>query len=84
MSFNGEYTSLADACGEGRDNGSAGWVAGIDFDPYDAEEMEVMELVWEREAHDSMTRLRNENAALRQTISSLHERLYGDCDPEGY
>lgn len=26
-----------------------GWIPGVDFDPHDPEEMEVMRLVWERE-----------------------------------
>lgn len=71
MSFNGEYTSLADACGEGRDNAGGGWVAGVDFDPYDAEEMDVMRLVWEREAADTNEKLRRENESLRRRIREL-------------
>ena len=82
MSFNGDYMSLAEACGETTHN--RGWVAGEDFDPYDAEEMEVMDLVWEREKYDTITRLQNENAALRQTIASMQEREMGDSDPNGY
>lgn len=80
MSFNGEYTSLADACGEGRDNAGRGWVAGIDFDPSDPEEMETMKLVWEREAYDTAERLRRENESLRNEIHELRERIYGPSD----
>jgi hypothetical protein len=47
MSMNGDYLSLAEACGETTHH--TGWVAGEDFDPSDPEEMEVMHLVWDRD-----------------------------------
>jgi hypothetical protein len=68
---NGDYLSLAEACGEREHH--AGWVAGVDFDPSDPEEMEVMHLVWDRERYDSIARLEAENARLRSL-------LYGEDD----
>ncbi|AEK10048.1 hypothetical protein FDH96_gp119 [Mycobacterium phage Rey] len=46
-----------------------GWVAGIDFDPHDPEEMEVMSLVFEREKYDKIQQLERENEALRNVIN---------------
>lgn len=50
-------------------DGGDGWVAGIDFDPHDPEEMEVMHLVWEKEKYDKIERLERENAQLREALS---------------
>lgn len=69
MSFNGDYRSLAEACGE--TTHETAWVAGVDFDPYDADEMDVMRLVWEREAAATNERLRRENAELRRRLAEL-------------
>lgn len=71
MSMNGDYLSLAEACGETTHH--RGWVAGEDFDPSDPEEMDVMLLVWDRERHDTIERLERENAALRERLAELTE-----------
>lgn len=71
MGINGDYMSLAEACGEATH--SRGWVSGIDFDPYDSDEMEIMELVWENERHDRMAELERENDFLRRRISELED-----------
>jgi hypothetical protein len=77
MGINGDYRSLAEACGEATHH--TGWVAGEDFDPSDPEEMAVMELVWEREAAASESarnrELLAENARLRELL-----RYDDDCD----
>jgi hypothetical protein len=66
MSMNGDYLSLAEACGETTHH--TGWVAGEDFDPSDPEEMEAMHLVWDRERHETIARLEAENARLRSLL----------------
>lgn len=48
---------------------SNGWCPGIDFDPSDPDEMEVMQLVWEREKFDAMERLRRECEQLRERLA---------------
>lgn len=52
------------------------WVPGVDFDPYDHDEMEVMKVVWENERHDRMKQLERENESLRAAITSLHGDHY--------
>jgi hypothetical protein len=70
VSFNGDYMSLAEAVGE--TTHERGWVVGEDFDPYDEDEVEIMKLVWEREAadHESARNraLMAENARLRALL----------------
>jgi hypothetical protein len=46
-----------------------GWVPGVDFDPTDPEEMEVMKVVWEREKFDRIHALEEENARLRALVN---------------
>lgn len=53
-----------------------GWVPGVDFDPHDPDEMEIMHVVWEQEKHDAMTALQRENDYLRQALA----RYEGDND----
>lgn len=45
-----------------------GWVAGVDFDPSDPDEMEVMHAVWENEKYDRIRHLETENARLRNEL----------------
>lgn len=45
-----------------------GWCVGIDFDPYDPDEMEVMHLVWENEKFDRIRQLERENEMLRRML----------------
>lgn len=52
---------------------SNGWVAGIDFDPHDEEEMEVMRVVWEREKYDRLAELERENVRLREALARYEE-----------
>jgi hypothetical protein len=72
--MNGDYQSMAEACGE-VEYGSRGWVSGVDFDPYDAEEMEVMQLVWDREKHDHVARVERENAWLQRENERLRDEM---------
>lgn len=63
---------MAQACGEAPTLDTA-WTPGVDFDPHDDEEMEIMHLVWERDLHDKVQRLEKENLRLRA-------ELYPDCE----
>lgn len=49
-----------------------GWTPGVDFDPSDPEEMEIMEIVFANEKSDAKDReiqkLKHRNAALRATL----------------
>lgn len=65
-----EYRTMAQACGEVPMSDTA-WVPGVDFDPHDDDEMEIMHLVWDRDLHDKVNRLEDENLRLRTA-------LYGD------
>lgn len=71
MSMNGDYMSLAEACGE--KTHARAWVPGEDFDPYDEDEMETMALVWENERYNRMQELETENARLRAIIEEMGE-----------
>lgn len=63
----GDYTSLAEACGDVPSQ-SIAWCPGENFDPHDSDEMEVMHLVWEREKFDRIAQLERENARLRSLL----------------
>lgn len=41
------------------------WIPGVDFDPHDHDEMEIMHIVWEKERLDKMAQLERENDRLR-------------------
>lgn len=69
-SMNGDYRSLAEAV-DGPRPESAGWIPGVDFDPGDPEEMEVMADVFDRERQDTITRLTRENDNLRRRVAEL-------------
>ncbi len=62
-----ERMSMAQACGEAPTPDTA-WVPGVDFDPHDDEEMEVMREVWARDLHEKVARLEDENARLRAQL----------------
>lgn len=47
-----------------------GWVAGVDFDPRDPEEMEIMAVIFEGERLSALDRLQSENDRLRGVIAS--------------
>lgn len=51
----------------------AGWVPGVDFDPSDRDEMEIMEVVWEKEKHDRIRELEDENARLRGQLEDRYD-----------
>lgn len=53
----------------------SGWVPGVDFDPSDPDEMEIMSAVFEKEKYDRMAQLERENEQLRR---ELHEKNGGD------
>lgn len=44
------------------------WIPGVDFDPYDHDEMEVMKFIWEKERMDKIAQLERENASLRAQL----------------
>lgn len=67
----GGYRSMAQAAGEEPVDESPGWVPGVDFDPHDDEQMDVMREVWSREKADRATRLERENDRLRARIAEL-------------
>ncbi len=69
LALTGGYLSLAEAAGEVTHD--RGWVPGVDFDPTDPDEMEVMELVWDRERADTVDRLRADNERLRRQVAEL-------------
>ena len=48
---------------------SNGWVPGVDFDPHDPDEMEVMKVVWEQEKFDRLRELERENVALLERLA---------------
>lgn len=47
-----------------------GWIPGVDFDPHDPDEMEVMHLVWDQEKYDRTRQLERENELLRAALNS--------------
>lgn len=47
-----------------------GWVAGVDFDPSDQDEMEVMQVVWEQEKYDRIAQLEKEVQSLRAALAA--------------
>lgn len=44
------------------------WIPGVDFDPHDHDEMEVMRVVWEKEHRDKIAQLERENDRLRMEL----------------
>jgi len=79
----GGYMSLAEACGEAEPK-PRGWVPGVDFDPDDADEMETMELVWERERYDAMAAKDREIASLRARLAEYEGEDPGDYGDDDY
>lgn len=52
-----------------------GWCPGIDFDPYDRDEMEIMEHIFEGERLSAQARLERENSFLRGQLEQANERI---------
>lgn len=75
----GDYSSLAEACGEAEPK-PRGWVPYEDFDPDDPDEMEVMELVWERERADTLAAKDREIARLRSRLAEYEGEDLGEDD----
>jgi hypothetical protein len=73
-----QYMTMAQACGEAPIL-DTGWVPGVDFDPYDTDEMEVMDLVWQRERADSAAVVRRENTELRARLAAMDPDFDGDA-----
>lgn len=77
MSMNGDYSSLAEACGEAPPRALA-YAVGFDFDPTDPDEWGAVILATERDCDDreraQVRNLRHRNAAL---LDALRE-----ADPE--
>lgn len=69
MSFNGDYLSLAEACGEAPSRGLA-FIPGVDFDPTDPDDCEAVRLASERDYFDRLTALERENERLRKIIEN--------------
>ncbi len=59
-------------------DGGDGWVPGVDFDPSDQDEMEIMHVVWEKEKYDKIASLEREIEELRSSVASE----WRDCDGE--
>lgn len=76
----GDYSSMAEAVGEGVRRGLA-FTPGVDFDPTDREEVEI---VLEASHRDYRDRMGRENARLEQVNAELRQRLIdaGLLDPD--
>lgn len=68
MSMTGDYRSMSEVDGQ---YASTAWVPYVDFDPSDAEDMEIMGHVWGREKADREARLERENERLRTRLAEL-------------
>lgn len=66
--MNGDYLSMAEACGEAEPRGLA-FVPGVDFDPYDPDEVEAVQEAMARDAASRIDRLEAENARLRALLA---------------
>lgn len=64
--------TMAQACGEAPIL-DTGWVPGVDFDPTDDDDMDIMRLVWDRDRHDRADRLEAENRRLRARLADLED-----------
>lgn len=64
----GDYLTMAQAVGEAP-IGSPVFVAGIDFDPNDPDEVEVVKLASEQHRYDRISRLEEENRQLRSELA---------------
>lgn len=51
-------------------DGGDGWVPGVDFDPSDQDEMEIMRVVWEKEKYDKIESLEREIRSLREALNA--------------
>lgn len=65
----GDCASLREA-DEGP-RGSLVWTPGVDFDPTDPDEMEIMHLVWGREQASRVAALQRENQRLRERLAEV-------------
>lgn len=72
MDSYGDSMTLAQAVGEAPFHGPA-FVAGVDFDPYDEDEVAVVRLAGEFSRADRVTRLENEVASLRERLAQYEE-----------
>lgn len=75
----GEYMTYAQAVGEAP-IGSPAFVAGVDFDPGDPEELEVVRLASSRHGIERIAHLEQENADLRNQLA--RERGYDEYGEE--
>lgn len=60
-------------------DGGDGWVPGVDFDPSDQDEMEIMRVVWEKEKYDRIASLEREIQTLRAALAAKRS----DCNECG-
>jgi hypothetical protein len=62
---------------------SPSFIPGVDFDPNDPDEVEIIGFVTENHAHDRITRLEKENAELRGQLAEItgyEDHEYEDRD----
>lgn len=69
-----ERMTFAQAVGEEPFHGPA-FVAGIDFDPYDEDDVAAVRMAGEFSRADRVTRLEEENAVLRERLASYEEEI---------
>lgn len=69
----GDYTSMAEAVGE-KPMRPPAFVAGIDYDGADPDEVEVVRLATETHRYERLRELEDENRRLRDEIARLHRR----------
>ncbi|MFE5290176.1 hypothetical protein ACFRAQ_34855 [Nocardia sp. NPDC056611] len=67
MGMNGDYQSMAEACGEAPRRAPT-FVPGVDFDPYDEDDVEAVKLAMDRDLADRNRALAEENARLRALL----------------
>lgn len=60
---------------DGREPAPLAFTPGVDFDPYDPDEVEIVGLALEGNAADRIRHLETKNADLRALVETLNERL---------
>lgn len=68
--MNGEYLTMAQACGE-EPVRTMTFIPGTDFDPYDEDDVADVRHAMERERYDRMATLEAENVTLREYVAFL-------------
>lgn len=68
MSMNGDYLSMAEACGDYERPSGHVYFPGENFDPFDPDDVEAVRMVGESDRFDRMSALESENARLRAAL----------------